>query len=661
MASGIINLNNSSQTPGGGYLMGKVEWSGTGSTASNQSSVTANFYVKKASSTGTINVPTTGHWDCSLNVGGSVVSGSVSASIGADWVLMLRDTVPITHNSDGSKSITISASAWGPSGTSYSGLQTAGSGTAVLDNIPRASALTISGGTMGSPVTFDIASASPEFTHSLTYEFGGAFGTILSYASSGSHAWTPPVDLSSQIPNAASGTIVYKLYTWIGNGESHVGTTTYTATLSVPDSVKPSITGVAISEAVSGLAAKFSAYVQNKSRLAVSITAAGAYGATIQSYTTTIQSRSYAGASFTSDILTASGTIKLTVKVADSRGRTASTTASVNVTAYSPPQITTLNAWRIDTSENQTDDGERLALQIAYAIASVGGKNDRTLTVKYRQGSSGTFETISSGAAETSYSGTVNYTDAPELSTDHTYTIQVTLSDYFTSVSYTIEIPTAKYILDILDTKDGAACGKAAEERDLLDVAWAARVRKALRLDVPLAMESGGTGAATQDGAGKKLLDLGYINGDLDDMTSIGACWCDFSYCTNAPFSSGYGYVIRDCASGSVTQTAFRHDIGMIYRRSHVNGAWTKWRNGFDVGAVTATTYPPEAGIYVVTGAKIFQNMTPYSLQGVLVIFHAGYAAHLYIDSYFNLYYGFSGNTFAEPAKWYTPSTTQQS
>lgn len=488
MASGIINLNNSSQTSGGGYLMGKVEWSGTGDTASNQSSVTANFYVKKASSTGIINVPTTGHWDCSLTVGGYNTSQSVSASIGADWVLMLTVTVPITHNSDGSKSITISASAWGPSGTSYSGRQTTGSGTAVLDNIPRASSLTFeSSMIMGTSYSLSISAASDGFSHDVVLTWGGNYHYIAQMVR-GTVSWTPSIDLAANIPNAATRSGTLTLHTFSGfasnpNDRTLIGSKHYPITLSVPSSVVPTISAVAVSEAVSGLAAKFGAYVQNKSELAVSITAAGAYGSTIQSYTTTIQSRSYAGASFTSDILTASGTIQLTVRVTDSRGRTASTTASVSVTEYSPPQITTLNAWRIDASGNQTDDGERLALQLAYAIAGVGGKNDRTLTVKYRQGSSGTFETISSGAAETSYSGTVNYTDAPELSTDHTYTIQVTLSDYFTSVSYTIEVPTAKYILDIPDTKDGAAFGKAAEERDLLDVAWNGRVRKNLTVD----------------------------------------------------------------------------------------------------------------------------------------------------------------------------------
>ena len=546
MASGIINLNNSSQTSGGGYLMGKVEWSGTGDTASNQSSVTANFYVKKASTTGTINVPTTGHWDCSLTINGSNISRSVSASITADWVLMLTLTVPVAHNSDGTKSIAISASAYGPSGTAYSGLQTVGSGTAVLDSIPRASSLAFeSSMIMGTSYSLSISAASDGFSHDVVLTWGGNYHYIAQMVR-GTVSWTPSIDLAANIPNAATGSGTLTLHTFSGfasnpNDRTLIGSKHYPITLSVPDSVVPTISAVAVSEAVSGLADKFGTYVQNKSKLAVSITASGAYKSTIQSYATTIQGRSYAGASFTSDILTASGTIQLTVKVTDSRGRTASTTASVNVTAYSPPQITMLNAWRIDASGNQTDDGERLALQLAYAIASVGGKNDRTLTVKYRQGSSGTFETISSGIAETSYSGTVSYTEAPELSTDHTYTIQVTLADYFTSVSYSVEIPTAKYILDILDTKDGAAYGKAAEELDLLDVAWNLRTRKDLIVDGSISVGDIASllvQLMTRPNSKDLLTDF---NSGYGLTPGLWAVWNESGTAANGPYSSSVG------------------------------------------------------------------------------------------------------------------------
>ena len=64
--------------------------------------------------------------------------------------------------------------------------------------------------------------------------------------------------------------------------------------------------------------------------------------------------------------------------------------------------------------------------------------------------------------------------------------------------------------------------------------------------------------------------------------------------------------------------------------------------------------------IYRAIGTNIFQNMTLSSNYGVLMIFKATYAAHFYVDAYGNLYYGYSGDTFAEPTKWYKPSVTQK-
>lgn len=471
MASGTITGTTNNQ-----YITSKIEWSSSPSVSANQSELTASLYVYK-SQPQAYHTWGPGSWKLTAGSASKTFTPSVDLYAAQGWVLIGTLTTTIPHNADGSASVTISATGGIP-GTSYT--ETYCSARVTLDNIPRASTMTISGGTMGSPVTFVITSASAAFTHSLTYEFGGVSGTPLSYQPAGTYSIPMPISLADQIPNATSGTVAYKLYTWNGVGVS-VGVRTYTATLSVPASVKPTVTAVAISEAVAGLADKFGVFVQNKSRLAVAITAAGSHGSTIQSYTTKIQSRSYSGQSFTSDVLTAAGEIGVTVTVVDSRGRTDEYPATVDVTAYSPPRITTLRAWRIDTSGNEANDGERLALQLAYAVASVGGKNDCTLTVQYCQGALGTFETISSGAAELSYSGTVNYTDGPELSQNHTYTIQVTLADYFTSVFYTVEVPTAKYILHILPTKDGMGAGKAAEEPDLFDVAWNLRTRKTMK------------------------------------------------------------------------------------------------------------------------------------------------------------------------------------
>ena len=581
---------------------------------------------------------------------------------GGGSVLLWECDMTVGHDSDGTfseKAVSCGVlidTTFSSSG--YIGTVTA-EGTMTLTTIPRASTMTVSGSTLGSDVTFNISAASAAFTHSLTYDFGDAYGTLLDYKPAGTHRLPMPLSLASQFPNAKSGTVTYTLYTWNGVGVS-VGVKTYTATLTIPSSAAPSVASGWASATyynTDTAAASIAAFVQGYSRAQVTFDPSKIttkYGATVKRYKIVCGSVTDTASPYLTGVLTGtSATITCTVE--DSRGYTASETLTVGLNAYKKPALSDVALYRADEDGTANRAGLCIYARAKLTYSSIGGRNSCSLKGFYRL-QSGNYP--AAGTEMMSEAGILLTVAAAVTST---YVAKIEAKDSLgNTASYEATIPTDNVAFHIREGGQGAAFGKYAEEDDLLDVAWAARIRKALRLDVPLAMESGGTGAATQDGAGKKLLDLGYINGDLDNMTSIGASWCDFSYCTNAPFSSGYGYVIRDCASGSVTQTAFRHDIGMIYRRSHVNGAWTKWRNGFDVGAVTATTYPPEAGIYVVTGAKIFQNMTPYSLQGVLVIFHAGYAAHLYIDSYFNLYYGFSGNTFAEPTKWYTPSVTQK-
>ena len=89
-------------------------------------------------------------------------------------------------------------------------------------------------------------------------------------------------------------------------------------TLTVPSTVVPTISAVTLTEAVPDLAAQFGGYVQNKSKIAVKITAAGALSSTIKSYKTTIQGANYTAASFTSGTLSQSGTSTVTITVTDS-------------------------------------------------------------------------------------------------------------------------------------------------------------------------------------------------------------------------------------------------------------------------------------------------------------------------------------------------------
>lgn len=95
-----------------------------------------------------------------------------------------------------------------------------------------------------------------------------------------------------------------------------------------------------------GIADRFGGYVRTRSKLSVSITAAGAQGSSISAYRTSIDSVTYSGSSFTTNALNTAGNLTMTVTVTDSRGRTASTTRTVTVLDYSPPSLSMFTAER---------------------------------------------------------------------------------------------------------------------------------------------------------------------------------------------------------------------------------------------------------------------------------------------------------------------------
>ena len=165
---------------------------------------------------------------------------------------------------------------------------------------------------MGTAVTIYTNRQSSIATHTIRYSFFSANGTIATGVTA-SCTWTPPVSLAEQIPNATSGwgTILCDTYV---NGNL-VSTNTCAFQLTVPASVAPSISNVAFSEATSGIADRFGGYVRTRSKLSVSITAAGTQGSSISAYRTSIDSVTYSGSSFTSNTLNTAGNLTMTVTV----------------------------------------------------------------------------------------------------------------------------------------------------------------------------------------------------------------------------------------------------------------------------------------------------------------------------------------------------------
>lgn len=329
---------------------------------------------------------------------------------------------------------------------------------------PTFSATTV---TMGETVTINLPSASSGYTHTVAYTFGDIGPEAIIIGATTSVVWTPPASLSKQIPNATSGACTITVQTY--SGSTYIGSKTATITLVVPDNIVPTIQSVTPTEAVEGLADKFGCYVQGKSQLSVSIKASDTYDAEIKSYVTTFDGATYNGSSFTTNTISGYGKLDMVTTVTDARGRTATMSQTIEVVAYTPPQITAMSAYRIDANGNKDDDGERIAINVSYSVASVNSKNTRLYSVRYKA-SGGSFTGIDGAenqAAETSYSGTLTYTSSPVISGDSAWVVQFELSDYFTTISVTSEIPTAYTIMDFGKNGKGVAFGKVSAKDGL--------------------------------------------------------------------------------------------------------------------------------------------------------------------------------------------------
>lgn len=450
----------------GGYKL-RVDWAATQNVANNTSKISCAIYLVQEAGW-SINIAS--RTDNKITINGveyTWTSPALNNSGGKTTKLATVTSGDIAHNADGSKSVSISCT-FNMRATisgNYYGTITA-SGTAALNTIPRATQPTLSASSvdMGATVTITLNRASGNFTHDLAYQLAGGSWVSIATGVGTSYAWAVP-DLATSLPNAASGQITVRCIT--KNGSATVGTKTAYLTAKVPASVVPTISDVTVAEAVAGIAAQFGAYVQSKSKLSVAITAAGAKGSTIAAYQTTLLGKTYTAATFTSDVLSLSGTITLQVKVKDSRGRwSAAKNVNVTVLAYNPPQVTVFQAARVDNNWNPDEQGEYLYVRYNYAVSSVDGKNTARMVVEFKRTTQTTWSTL----METTNlnANAESKSNNPVVSTDYQYDVRLTVSDWFgASATYQATLPSGAVILDILANGKGIAVGKVADKEGL--------------------------------------------------------------------------------------------------------------------------------------------------------------------------------------------------
>ena len=453
-----------------GHYVLRVDWTQTKNVSANTSTITANVYLVNDWS-----LSISGRSDNSITIDGTAQTFA-SPSIGSTGSHLLGTvSQTVNHASDGSKSLTISAVfniRATLSGTYYGSITA--SATITLDSIPRASSVSAANATMGSATSISISRASSSFTHTLTYTFGSATGTIVTKTTATSVSWTPPVSLASQIPKAVTGTCTITCTTY--NGSTNIGSKTCTLTLTVPASVKPTITSLTAARVDGDVPSSWGIYVQTKSKAKLTINgASGSYGSTITAYSISGGGYTSTASSFTTGFLNSSGTITFSATVTDSRGRTsAAATVSITVQAYAPPTFQSYLSQRCLSSGTINEDGTYIRGLLTFQFSSCGGKNTVSGSIKYKRTTVSTWEAVSaaftSGAAVVFGSG--------GISTEYSYDVQYTLTDAFSSVSIQDIISTAAVVMDFKQGGKGVAVGKVAEKDNCFEVSedWDVRV-----------------------------------------------------------------------------------------------------------------------------------------------------------------------------------------
>ena len=453
-----------------GHYKLRVDWSQSKNVSANTSTVTCKLYLVNDWS---LNI--SGRSDNKCTIDGTALTYASPAVSTTGTHLLGTVSRTVSHASDGSKSLAISAVFYiraTLSGTYYDSISA--SANITLDSIPRASSVSAANMTMGTAGKINISRASSSFTHTLTYSFGNSSGTIATKTTATSVSWTPPISLASQIPNATSGTCTIICTTY--NGNTNIGSKTCTFSLTVPTSVKPTISSLTASRIDGEVPSTWGIYVQTKSKVKLTINgAAGSYGSTIKSYTITGGGYSGSASTLTTGFLNNSGTITFKATVTDSRGRvSAVASVSITVTAYSPPYFNSSLSQRCLSNGTLDDDGTYIHALVSFGYSTCGGKNTLTTSVQYKQVSA----TQWTDAGVTFASNTAFTYGKGQISTETSYDVRYTLEDAFSTISVQEIVSTAAVVMDFKSGGKGVAVGKVSERDNTFEVAenWEVKV-----------------------------------------------------------------------------------------------------------------------------------------------------------------------------------------
>ena len=601
MASGTIYGSTGNQ-----YIDSKIEWSSTANTSANTSTVTASLYYKR-NNTG---FTTQGTGSFVLTIDGQKTSASKHMTItGSAWVLAVSATKTVSHNDDGSKSITISATGSIPD-TSLS--STSCSGRVSLDNIARASKIASAANkNLGSACSVKWTPLSKSFRYKLKFSLGDWNYTTGAIHPNTTSAYTymgytlPIADVAPEITgNPPTGTMTVTLYTFSDSeAKTQVGSAdseTFTVTVPNTTATKPSVSMTLAP--VSSLGSAFSSlYVQGKSKVKATISGSGKYDAKISSYKMYVQGK--AQSSYESGYLTPAGTVTVKGRATDSRGYYNDATEDINVIPYSAPSLlpasgeSAIICARCDAGGNISGSGTYLKIKArrSYSKVESGGAQKNFCIIRYRirEETTNTYSAWVTLLAKTAATDTIDVKLANVVSSAETaYFVQLgVVDDIGESDAFQFSIPSDFVTIDIPEALKGRRIGLLRYAQDTDEPG----------IDVGAPIHGGSVDNLT---LGDRITASSTVPIDLNDFKTPGNYYSpsgtNSQYIANTPYTwGGFGLIVRELQSANYIRQELYY--GRTRWSRHWNGTeWSEWLRFLMSPAADATgeDFVIEVGTY---------------------------------------------------------------
>lgn len=573
--------------------------------------------------------------------------------------LITTATRTITHNADGTRA-NVSASVYCATGTAGLGTISGSTNTISIPTIPRASAPTLNVSTqaIGSAITISTNRASTAFTHTLKYSFGSVSANIATGVGA-STSWTLPSSLANQIPNATSGTgsIICETY----NGSTLIGTRTVSFTATVPNNATYNPT---VSIALSGNNLLSGNYVQGRSTVTVTLTAASKFSGTIASRSTTVKAGSTtissSGAnSFTSGVLTSSGTITVATTVTDSRGRTATASSTFTVQPYSAPAITAFNAFRANSDGTANPSGTHIRVTGTASISPINNSNSRSTLLRSR--ATGTTTWTSQATNTTSYTPSLAATFSAAVNSS--FEVEIVSTDAFNTTTRRINVGTTFTLMNFGASGGGVGIGKV-HEQGVLDIGGEVFVSGKVSALKGLSFTDNRSVESTPQIMPDKALSL-----DFKFNTAVGS----------PPVSSSatYSHIINVAGWGSNEGSGgwpaqLSIGDGIAVRQATSATAWRDWRTVWHDGNDAGVTWVDDTSVNTPDNASSWKqglrmmrvgsmSGTGYPAIGTVVSARRhSYLGQTLIGNDNTMYYRHSNTATGAPLPWLRVSSVEE-